>query len=183
MRKLHRNSQKRYYIDGAIYFITTNTYCRFPYFLEDILCELFIEELKLCKRLKKFQLYGYKINPDHIHLLIKPNIEFNFSKIIKSLKENFSRDANKLISFSKKIRIPEYTSDTSTCRLCIREFIRKKYYKIDIHNLPQFKWQKSFHYHIINNHIDFMNHMEYIKYQWIKHGLNKNKWCWVEYNN
>jgi len=43
--KLHRHSQKRFYGEGKIYFITTNTFKRFPYFKEDLFCELFIENL------------------------------------------------------------------------------------------------------------------------------------------
>jgi len=42
---LHRNFQKRFYNKGYIYFITTNTDKRFPFFEEEIFCELFIENL------------------------------------------------------------------------------------------------------------------------------------------
>jgi len=79
---LHRNSQKRYYFENAIYFITTKTYKGYPYFNEDLFCEIFVEELFFCQKLKSFKIYGYKVNPDHVHLLIKPHIKHNYSKIM-----------------------------------------------------------------------------------------------------
>jgi len=41
---LHRNSQKRIYLDNAVYFITFKTYDNYPYFKEQIFCDLFIKE-------------------------------------------------------------------------------------------------------------------------------------------
>ena len=118
----HRNSQKRYYEENSIYFIVTKTFQNFPYFKEPIFCELFIEELKLCKELKKFKLYGFCVIYDHLNLLIHPNNEFNISKVMKSLKENVSRDINYIISGYRN------EGDTSTCRLRLRELIN------DFHN-------------------------------------------------
>ena len=51
-----RNSQKRFYGD-YIYFITTKTFQNFPFFREEIFCELFILNLKLAKQLKRFKLF------------------------------------------------------------------------------------------------------------------------------
>jgi REP element-mobilizing transposase RayT len=97
--RLHRNSQKRIYIDDGVYFVTTNTYLSYPYFENDILCELLVEEIMLCREMKKFKLFGYKINPEHVHILMQPDIKFNISKIMHSIKINFSRDANKLLGY------------------------------------------------------------------------------------
>ncbi len=140
--KLHRNSQKRYYINGAIYFITTVTYDRYPYFQDEILCRFFIEDLYLCKDLKKFELYGYSIIPDHVHLLIQPGNDFTISEIMRSLKTNFSRNINKIMPY-------------------------------------KFKWQQSFHDHIIRNGADYQNHVNYIKNQVNIHDLHDDMWMWV----
>jgi len=37
--------------------------------------------------------------------------------------------------------------------------------------IPKFKWQKSFHDHIIRIEKDFENHWNYINYNYLKHGL------------
>jgi hypothetical protein len=39
------------------------------------------------------------------------------------------------------------------------------------HNIPYFKWQKSFRDHIIRGNNDFSNHLEYIFNNAMKHGL------------
>jgi hypothetical protein len=39
------------------------------------------------------------------------------------------------------------------------------------HHFPKFKWQKSFHDHIIRNQNDFDNHWNYTMYNFRKHGL------------
>lgn len=46
MKKKHRNSQKRIYIEDGTYFITSNTFNWYPYFKEPIFCDLFVENLK-----------------------------------------------------------------------------------------------------------------------------------------
>ena len=181
--KLHRNSQKRYYIENAIYFITTNTYNGYPYFENDILCELFAHELNWCKQIQQFKTHGYKINPDHIHLLIQPIGKYNYSEIIRSLKTNFSRDANRIMGYNnsfKHLKARSRDLAFTDCEKLVRayqnQFIKKCCFN---HNIPQFKRQSSFHDHIIRNDFDYFQHLKYIQNQWIKHKLPINKWCWV----
>ncbi len=47
------------------------------------------------------------------------------------------------------------------------------------HNIPKFKWQHSYYIHRITDDIDFMNQLEYIEKQWIRHNLGENKWCFI----
>jgi len=160
---LHKNSQKRIYSPGAIYFITTNTENRYPFFAEDIFCEIFLSDLQICLELKKFEILGYKINPDHVHLLIKPGIEYNYSQIIQNLKRTSSLHINEIIQHAND---PECTNIYSRIQEKSRPF-------------PRFKWQKSFHDHIIRNNRDLQNHLRYIQIQWLKHELEENKWCFT----
>jgi len=52
------------------------------------------------------------------------------------------------------------------------------------HNIPFFKWRKSFRDHIVRSDNDFSNHLEYIFNNASKHGflqgLEKWKWMWIE---
>ena len=160
-----------------------------PYFIEDIFCELFVEELMFCQKLKGFELYGYKINPNHVHFLIKPNIKYNYSNIMHFLKKNFSQNINKIINYSNEHEFyrmqqcrrrhcamspaAEFDNVINNYRIKFIEKLGKN------NNIPPFKWQKSFHDHIIRNKRDFRNHITYIQRQWLKHGLRKNKWCYV----
>jgi REP element-mobilizing transposase RayT len=101
------------------------------------------------------------------------------------LKKNFSRDINHVL----KGDIPE-------CRLSGSQYSARYDRNFEIPHLikyrtellkkypkeipfPPFKWQKSFHFHIIEDDQDLHNHIEYIKSQWIKHGLEENKWCYL----
>ena len=100
---LHRNSQKRFHGSNKIYFITTNTIDRFPFFQEELFCELFVENLRLCKELRNFKLFGFIIIPEHVHLQLKPEDKFNISQIMHTIKRHFSRNANLMIDINNEI--------------------------------------------------------------------------------
>lgn len=104
----HRNSQKRYYVEGASYFLTGVTKKRFYYFEEEIFCEVFWENLKICRILKEFELNGWFLGFDHFHLLMKPRGKFNISKIMQFLKRHVSRNINEIMNFE---------GDIGQCRL------------------------------------------------------------------
>ena len=98
--KKHRNSQKRIYFKDAIYFVTTNTKNWIPFFKEKIFCDLFVENLRICKKLKKFWLYAWFLGHDHFHLLLRPGDNFDISDVMHCLKRNVSRNINRIILYS-----------------------------------------------------------------------------------
>lgn len=102
----HRNSQKRYYFEGYLYFITGVTQNRFAYFNEEIFCEVFWENLKLCKQIKEFELHGWFLGYDHFHLLITPKGKANISEIMRSLKTNVSCDLNRIMNPNLEGEVP-----------------------------------------------------------------------------
>ena len=174
----HRNSQKRIHMTNTSYFLTTKTQNNFPYFEEKIFCDVFIKNLKLCKQLKQFKLYGWVLSYDHFHLLIEPNDKFNISKIMKSLKENVSYMINKIIksegttltSRLQRINDNYFNLTNSQTRFL------QKYPKTN--PFHEFKWQKSFHDHYIRNENDFNNHIKYIYDNLDKHNMPKN-WSYI----
>jgi REP element-mobilizing transposase RayT len=177
--KIHRDSQKRIYQPGAAYYVVGKTQDNFPYFKETIFCEVFLENLKISKKLKDFKLYGFSLIYDHFNLLIKPGDKFNYSKILQALKKNVSQDINKILGM-----YPEGANSNSRLRgvditIYKQNFIAK--YGDNKNIFPQFKWQKSFHDHIIRfhyNHLkkqkDWDNHYDYTVYNHLKHGLPEN---------
>ena len=208
---MHRNSQKRFYDEMSTYFITTNTKDGSSYFKEDIFCELFVENLRLCKKLKDFEIYAFVIIPAHVHLLIYPYEKYNISKIMQSLKRHFSRDM-KYLFVPERVDSPHPEGEIRESRLqgvgvehrqqtvgdvenrlkggeyeqykeVIQEHqekvkkLKQKYIQKYGHNqdiFPPFKWQKSFHDHVIRGDKDFQYHYEYIINNPEKHGLVKN---------
>jgi putative transposase len=183
---LHRNSQRRIYIPDAAYFITVKTLRNEPYFREPIFCDLFVENLKVSKRLKGFELYGWVLCYDHFHLVIRPTGKWNYSEIVFSIKKQFSHDANRVMginppfpnegaqTFARLRGVDVIGHQTNVERF--RDMFTKKY--ADGKPFPKFQWQKSFHDHYCRGESDLRNHLEYIAYNPTKHGLLSN-WPYV----
>ncbi|HDQ22811.1 MAG TPA: hypothetical protein ENN28_02430 [Candidatus Uhrbacteria bacterium] len=172
----HKNSFKRIYFSGAVYYVVIKTKNNYPYFKEKIFCDLFIENLKICKQLKGFKLFAFSIIYDHINLMIEPNNQFNISKIIKSLKENAARNINIIMGYTLKQNSPLFVGETTSFRLRrmrMRLFnlfkgnfedfygnkINIELYKDcffekfgDQNPYSKFKWQISFYDHYIRFH-------------------------------
>lgn len=179
----HRNSQKRVYIPGAAYFITTVTYGRYPYFEEEILRDFFIDHLQVCRKIHDFIIHACAVMPDHVHLIISPGEKSDFSIIIGSLKRCFARDVNVLLSISGDDNGRRPFGVQYSFRLK-REFeiVPLKRYTEIFNNtkfrFKRFKWQKSFHHRIIFNEDQMRGYSRYIKNQPVIHGAN-NAWVWV----
>gem|GEM_PF-4186138 len=58
---MKHNSQKRIYFEGAEYFVTFNTQDRMKYFVEPILCEVFVACLRMSKIFYKYDLYAFVV--------------------------------------------------------------------------------------------------------------------------
>jgi REP element-mobilizing transposase RayT len=207
---LHKNSIKRICFPGAIYYIVMKTKNNHSYFKETIFCDSFIEDLKICKELKSFKLYGFSIIYDHINLIIEPNDRYNISQIIKSLRRNVSRNINIIMGYKSSFLTP-LVGETSLSRLRGWRLLKnvgfelntnKKYPFKDINELrkrffekfgvknsyPKFRWQLSFYDHYIrfhDNHLqkqkDWDYHYEYTVYNHLKHGLPEN-WQYTSLN-
>jgi len=180
MKLKHRNSQRRIYFEDAEYFVTCKTENNYPFFKEKIFCDLFLENLRVCKKLKQFVLYGWVLNYDHFHLLIRPEGKCNVSEIMHFLKRNVSRNINFIIGDNKNDEPSEGADDHPRLRWnALNKFISKKFilkfrFKIKYPNrnpFPKFQWQKSYHDHFIRNENDWQHHMNYILYNPMKHGL------------
>ena len=201
----HKNSQRRMPTDGHVVFITTVTCERYPYFRDQTLSELFVLDLYFAAELKEIELYGYAVLPDHVHLLFRPSEEINYSEVVGSIKRNVARDVNCLFTGKPFIR-NLHAGDDSNRRLRGNfdmmerkpnqvsfavfehhfhelEILRKRFEASGRHWIPSFRWQKSFHDHIIRNEKDFYKHLNYIWGNAVKHGLAKEpedwKWVWI----
>ncbi len=172
----HRNSQKRIYIPGATYFITTVTCGRSPYFEEEIFRDLFVHELMYCSELKSFSLYGYAVMPDHAHVLFRPMGGFTYSQIMHFIKRHCTRNANYIMGY-------ERPGDNDECAH-LNEFLMKiRNYREkfvarhgDRSPFPPFKWQKSYHDHFIRDMDDLRNHLAYVARQCSHHGCGGSVW-------
>lgn len=163
---LHKNSQKRYYLENGIYFVTTRTKNVYPYFANSILADLLMNEISIVQKMKRFHLFGYVIIPNHVHLLIQPTGKYNISNIMFSIKKQFAHEANRIMGFNPKKPAP-ITAGGQT-------FARLRVY-VDTHGMKgeKFGWHASYHDHVIRDEVDFEKHLNYLRYNPIKHGLIK----------
>ena len=128
---------KRYYQDKNIVFITIVTYNR---------QQILVENIELLRQSFKNVKYSYEIIagivlPDHLHILMQTDKASVYSKIISSLKSNFSR------------LLPKNMNQTQ------KQLLRRE----------KGIWQRKYYDHIIRDDMDFNKHLDYIHYNSVKH--------------
>jgi len=76
---------------GKILFITFNVHGKKPLFRNPKACSFFLHTLRYYKPQLKFQLLGYVVMEDHIHLLVRTPPDVSISGIIQKIKGAFGR--------------------------------------------------------------------------------------------
>jgi REP element-mobilizing transposase RayT len=91
--------EKRYRIEGSIYYITNVTYNRLKIFTKPSFIILIIDSLNYYRYQYSCKIIGYVIMPDHIHLLIWPREE----KAVTGLMRDFKRFTSGRITRQAKV--------------------------------------------------------------------------------
>ena len=81
---------KRLYIENSLVFITIVTNKRVPLLLKNV--KFLYKSLFSVLKFYKFKLIAYCIQPEHIHVIIKPVHIDDYPKIIKSFKYSFTKN-------------------------------------------------------------------------------------------
>jgi putative transposase len=87
---------ERRYGQRHLHFITCTCYQRRPHFRGAPARELFLKTLQAVRERYKFQLLGYVVMPDHIHLLITEPKIATPSTVMQVLKQQVSRNLSAL---------------------------------------------------------------------------------------
>jgi len=82
---------KRYQNEGDDHFITFSCYNREPYLNTPIARDIFLDSLELTRRRYRFEVRGYVVMPEHIHLLVSEPPGTPLSKALQSLKLSVSK--------------------------------------------------------------------------------------------
>ena len=90
VKKVVRARIRRAYAPGEVCFITCVTAARRPVFEGQAERTLLRETLRNVRGLHPFEMRAYALMPDHIHLLLRVPGTTDISKIIHSLKRNFT---------------------------------------------------------------------------------------------
>ena len=141
---------KRIFLAGYSYYLTIVTHGRNPILIENI--ELLRESFRESKRYFKYQIDAIVVLPDHIHMIITPQVVEEYPRIIKSIKYHFSKHCKLEEEFEQ-----------SASRY------RRKYKPI---------WQKRFYEHTIRDEKDYERCLEYIRNNPIKHEYVEDEKEW-----
>jgi len=154
------SNYKRVFEDGYSYFITIVTQGREPILLENI--DQLRYSFQLSKRKYLYQIDAIIILPDHIHMIITPQKSHEYPKIISHIKRSF------VYGLDKKYK------DKAKMNLSHSSYHRK------LSGI----WQKRFYEHTIRNENDWLEKMNYIQYNAVKHGLvdNWDQWKYTSFN-
>lgn len=84
---------KRYQHEGDDHFITFSCYRRSPYFATPHSKNIFLHSLELTRRHYRFEVLGYVVMPEHVHLLVSEPLDYEvpLSKALQALKISVSR--------------------------------------------------------------------------------------------
>lgn len=83
---------RRFYVPNAIVFLTLVTKNRQVLFGMDQPhhVDIFFDKMRAVREFKPFKLLAYIFLPDHIHLLVRPTGEANFSSIFMSVQRSYT---------------------------------------------------------------------------------------------
>ncbi|MBF2057699.1 MAG: transposase [Cyanobacterium sp. T60_A2020_053] len=144
---------RRAKIQGGTYFFTLVTYNRNPILCYPENIQLLREAFAYVMKRHPFVIDAIVILPDHLHCIwTLPEADANFSTRWRLIKGYFSRKCDE--KYQGKISI----------------FRQKKQEKAI--------WQKRFWEHLIRDEQDFINHVNYIHYNPVHHGLVKAVKYW-----
>ena len=149
---------KRIFLEGYSYYLTLVTHERKPILIEHI--DLLRDAFRRSKKRYKYHIEAIVILPDHIHMIITPKIAIDYPKIVRHIKRSFV-----------------YGLDSQIKQKAKNELNHKKYGRGHAGI-----WQERYYEHTIRDEKDFLEIIEYMKYNPLKHGLTDNINTW-EYSS
>lgn len=82
---------KRYQTSGSWHFVTFTCYHRFPYLNDNHSCTVFESELQALRQRHQFDIFGYVLMPNHVHLLLSEPKLHLLADTFRALKTQTSR--------------------------------------------------------------------------------------------
>ena len=146
---------RRIYAEGYSYFLTMVTHGREPWLVENI--DLLRYAFALSKKKYDYRIDAIVVLPDHLHMIITPKISIEYSKIISHIKRSFVYGV-----VGRGVLTPTNNIDESRKVNLSSSKYNRKHSGI---------WQERFYEHTIRDEKDWLEKIEYMKYNPVKHGL------------
>jgi putative transposase len=141
--------------NGGIYFFTLVTYRRQELFISPEIRNLLMQTVNEVREFHPFEMIAYCVLPDHVHFIWQmPENENDYSMRIGLIKRRFTK------KYIQKFGETLEKSDS--------QFKRRE---VTI-------WQRRFWEHLIRDECDLEQHIEYVHYNPIKHGLVRRVCDW-----
>ena len=155
---------RRANVKGGTYFFTVVTFNRVKIFTNPKNVDLLRSAIREVMQKHPFKIDAFVLLPDHLHCIwTLPPHDSDFSKRWRLIKSYFSRNMDR-----KAVGWVEERNPTNVPFSASRQ--KKKEKPI---------WQRRFWEHFIRNQQDLNQHIEYIHYNPVKHGLTKAPVEWV----
>lgn len=123
---LHRFQQSK-----QTHFVTFSCYQRLPLFESAHLREIFLLRLEAVRRRYEFQVYGYVVMPEHVHLLVSEPQTGLLSTAIQALKISVARSAE-----GSSVRRETFGKDAGQHKR--RAFWERRYYDHNVRSYESF---------------------------------------------
>jgi len=131
------------------------THGREPLLVENI--DLLRYAFALSKKKYDYRIDAIVVLPDHLHMIITPKISIEYSKIISHIKRSFVYGV-----VGRGVLTPTNNIDESRKVNLSSSKYNRKHSGI---------WQERFYEHTIRDEKDWLEKIEYMKYNPVKHGL------------
>ena len=152
MLKYKMPNYKRIFQNRHSYFLTMTTHGRNPILIENI--ELLRKSFWVSQQNYDYEIDAIVVLPDHIHMILTLDNAKNYPKIIRNIKQYFS----------KRCDVKYYVNYLQS-----KSREAEGYFPI---------WQKRFFEHTIRNEKDLAMILEYMVNNPVKHGLVENREDW-----
>lgn len=105
-------TQRAFYQTEYPYFVTTDINRRLPLFDDSKLANILKNNIFYYKETLDFILYAYVVMPDHLHMVIKVNEQYNISKVMQAIKYHAAKDVHNYLESEGKIWKPRFNYRT-----------------------------------------------------------------------
>ena len=123
---------KRFYGRGDLHFVTFSCYQRRPLLGTHDARDGFVKVLDEVRKRHKFQLIGYVVMPEHVHLLMSEPPKGNPSKVLQVLKQKTSGELQKEREWPLALRLPKERNEEE-------HFWQRRFYDFNVYSEKKLK--------------------------------------------
>jgi putative transposase len=152
---------RRWFVPGGTYFFTLVTEGRQPLFADERAREFLRKAIEQCQERWPFRMGASVVLPDHLHMIwCMPSYDHDYPRRLAFIKRTFSS----IWLESGAMEQPVTASKSAQRRRGV--------------------WQRRYWEHTIVDDQDFENHVDYIHYNPVKHGLVPcpHLWTWSTFH-